>query len=319
MSALTAALYVLCLLFLTAFPLFVFSQNPRSGLHRTFALLAVALLGWVASLFAFNFQVAPGPLLLVGRLNFASIVFVVTLALRFVEAIGRRSANANKADRAPDRRLLLLWAETVLLAALTLLTPLVDKAELIRAGQHLTLYGPLFGLYVLHILLLLGAVLRHAFRPPRATSSEAVGQLRLLGAGILMTAAVALVTNALLPYWLGDFRFIHVGTLSTILFLAAVGDAVFVRHLFNVHVIIRAAFVYAGLIALALELYGLAVTFLARLLPLGDVTQRHFAATAIALVVNAFTQQPVKRWLGHLVDRFLRPGKAHRQGKRAGF
>ena len=163
---------------------------------------------------------------------------------------------------------------------------------------------------MLHVLLLLGAALRHTFRPPRGTAPEAAGQLRLLGAGILMTAAVALVTNALLPYWLGDFRFIHVGTLSTILFLAAVGDAVFVHHLFNVRVIIRTAFVYAGLIALALELYGLAVTFLARLLPLGDVTQRHFAATAIALVVNAFTQQPVKRWLERLTDRFLHPGKA---------
>ena len=59
MSALTAALYVLCLLFLTAFPIFVFLQNPRSGLHRTFALLAFALLGWVASLFAFDFPMAP--------------------------------------------------------------------------------------------------------------------------------------------------------------------------------------------------------------------------------------------------------------------
>lgn len=75
----------------------------------------------------------------------------------------------------------------------------------------------------------------------------------------------------------------------------------------------RATFVYAGLIALMLELYSLTVTFLAHLLPFGDPQERSFAATAIALVINAFTQQPVRQWLERLVDHYL----PHRQGRRA--
>ena len=204
----------------------------------------------------------------------------------------------------------LLWLETGLLFLVTLLTPLIDQAELVRSGQHVTLYGPLFAVYVLHIVVLLGAPWHAAFRPVPGASTETRSQLRLTGIGALMTAAIALVTNVLLPYAFGNFHFIHVGTLSTILFLLAVADAVFVHHLFDIRLVIRAAFVYAGLIALALELYQLALSFLAHLVPVGDQAQSHLAATTMVLVVNAFTQQPVRRWLEKLVDRSLRPRRS---------
>jgi len=135
----------------------------------------------------------------------------------------------------------------------------------------------------------------------------------LVGAGILATAIVGVTADIILPYGYGNFRFINAGPLSTVLFLAAIGYAVFAAHLFSIRVIIRAAFVYAGLITLALELYQLAVTFLARLLPFGDAAERGFAATAIALIVNAFTQQPVRKWLERAID-----GLARRYGNSAG-
>ncbi len=125
----------------------------------------------------------------------------------------------------------------------------------------------------------------------------------------------------LLPYGRGDFRLIHVGTLSTILFLGAVGYAVFAYHLFSIHIIVRATFVLAGLLALALELYSLVLSFLAHLLPLGNAQERSFAATALVLVVNAFTQEPVRRWLGRGIDRVYygrHPHHAHVGPRRAG-
>ncbi|MBA2679629.1 MAG: hypothetical protein H0U76_14680, partial [Ktedonobacteraceae bacterium] len=45
-----------------------------------------------------------------------------------------------------------------------------------------------------------------------------------------------------------------------------------------------------------------------------DQAQSHLAATAMVLVINAFTQQPVRRWLEERIDRSLRPKpSAHRQ------
>ena len=310
MSALLASLYGICLLGLAGFALFVILQNPRAALNRGFALLAFALLGWVASLFAFDFALAPQETLWIGRFNFACIILATTLGYLFVQEVGK----GTPAELHPKQRLqsqesafglpLWLWAETAILTVLSF-TPLVDAQEIIVHGQHETQYGPLFALYMAHVFALLGASLYRAFRPAASAPRETRIQLSLIGSGIIAMAAIALITNVFLPYALMDFRFIYAGTLSTIFFLVAVGYAVFAHHLFSVHRIVRAAFVYAGLITLALELYQLAVTFLAHLLPVGDAASRSYAATALALVVNAFTQQAVRRWLNHLVDRIL--------------
>jgi len=85
---------------------------------------------------------------------------------------------------------------------------------------------------------------------------------------------------------------------------------VFAYHLFQVRVIVRATFVLAGLVALALEVYQLALSFLVHLLPLGNAGARNFAATALVLTVNAFTQQPVRQWLEKWIDRPHRLSRA---------
>lgn len=298
MSALVAALYSLCLLALAGFALFVFFRNPRGSLNQAFFLLSLSLLGWVASLFAFSLPTfnLPQPsasLLLLGRFNFACIVLAVTLGFVFVQHVAHRPVS---------RLARWLWLETGLLAGLTLFTPLVDKAELVMAGQHSTLYGSLFPLYVLHVLIWLMAALVSAFHPASNLPEQTRTQLRLIGGGILATGIVGLLTNVLLPYAFGDFRFIHVGTLSTLLFLLAVGYAVFVLHLFSVRVLVKMTFIFAGLVTLALEVYQLALGFLAHLLPFGDPAQRGLAATVIALSVNAFTHEPVKQWLERVIS-----------------
>ncbi len=144
-----------------------------------------------------------------------------------------------------------------------------------------------------------------AFRTNPALPGEVRTQLRLVGVGILATSAVGIVANAVLPYFYGDFRFIDAGTLSTIFFLAAVAYAATIHHLFDVRVLVRATLVYGVLVAFAVELYQVAVESLTRLLPLGDPAGQHVAAAAVALTVNAFTHEPLRRLLEQLADRMM--------------
>ena len=294
MTLVTASLYLLCLAFLLGSAVFVYSRNPRARLNGYYALLALALLEWVGTLFVFGSLPEGKLLLLVGKANFAAAALVATTSLLFA------------AELAGRRRTLLrvVWLETVILAVLSLATPLIDRAETIVRGQHVTVYGPLFALYSLHVVAYLAGAVIVAFRSLPEASARTRPQLKLVGGGILATALIGVTCNIILPYAYQDFRFINFGTLSTILFLAAIGYAVFAAHLFSIRVIIRAAFIYAGLITLALELYSLALSSLTKLLPLGNADERAFAATAIALSVNAFTQQPVRRWLERTLDRF---------------
>lgn len=228
-----------------------------------------------------------------GRANFAGAALAAPAAYAFVLALANR----------PLPRRGWLWAETLLLAALSLFTSRVDAAETVRMGQHVSTYGPLFPLYLLHILGFAGAGLWIALRPAFALSSHVRAQLRLVGMGILL--GVGFVTNAALPYWFGNFHYINVGTLSTIFFLAVVAYAAANYHLFNVRVLVKKTVVFALLIAFTLELYQLAVGSLTELLPLGDAGGRHAAAVFVALTVNAFTHEPLRRWLDRLADQLL--------------
>lgn len=296
MTLLAASLYILCAAFLFGSAAFIYSRNPHSRLNGYYALLALALLGWVGTLFAFGSLPEGNTLLTVGRANFAAAALVAMASCLFAAELAGRRLMLRRA----------VWVETAILVALSLGTPLIDRAETVLRGQHTTTYGPLFTLYIVHVVVYLAAAVIFAFRSLPEAGDRKKAQLALVGAGILATAVVGVTADIILPYGYGDFRFINVGPLSTVLFLAAIGYAVFAAHLFSIRVIIRAAFVYAGLITLALELYQLAVSFLAKLLPFGDAAERGLAATAIALIVNAFTQQPVRKWLERVIDRFAR-------------
>ena len=118
MTLFTASLYLLCLAFLLGSAVFIYSRDPHSRLHAYYALLALALLGWVGTLFLFG-SLPEGTLLLtVGRANFAAAALVATASFLFVaELAGRRLT-----------LLRLLWIETLLLIALSLASPLVDRA-----------------------------------------------------------------------------------------------------------------------------------------------------------------------------------------------
>ena len=292
MTLFTASLYLLCLALLFASALFVYSRDPRSRLNASYALLALALLAWVGTLFVFGSLPEGQTLLLVGRANFAAAALVATASCLFVAELAGRKLKLRKA----------IWLETVLIVGISLGTPLVDRAETVLRGQHQTAYGPLFALYVVHVVAYLAGAVALAFLPAPGATDRTRQQLRLVGAGILATALVGVTANIVLPYGYGDFRFIHVGTLSTILLLIAVAYAVFVHHLFNVRVIVRKTLVYAALISVALEVYQVAVGLLADLLPFSDAAERHFAATAIALVIHASTQASLRTWLEDLVE-----------------
>jgi hypothetical protein len=295
MTPIVAALYLLCMLFLLAFGGYILLQSPYARTNRLFAWLSLSLFGWVGTLFVFSLLVSPTPLLWVGRANFAAMVFVVPLTYLFTRAVAGRPVLRSLA--------LWIWIEIWLMAALTMLTPWIDRLETITAaGVHFTSYGVLFPVYVLHLLVFFCLTLYIAFSHRIKVSHQRRIQLTTLGVGIVATALVSLVTNLLLPYIFGNFVFINIGTLSTILFLAAAGTAVFVEHLFRLHIVIRATFIFGGLIALLLESYNLVLGFLARLLPLGDSAERGFAATGFVLVVSAFTQQPIREWLGRLLS-----------------
>ena len=299
MSTLTATdlIYALCCVALLGMAGFVWARSYRAWLNRSFALTCLFLLVWLATLFLFNRTEQTEALLLIGRLNFAAVPPATLCAYLFVRAIAYL----------PLRRrttLLVLVGSALLLSLLSALTPLVDKAELLGAGtgmRHLTIYGPMFPLYAAYIALHLLAAVLLAFQQARTSRPPARDQLLLVGSGMLATGLVALVTNAVLPYAFGQFRFTDAGPFSTVLFLAAVAYAIAKHRLFDVRLLVRKTLVYGLLLSFVLAAYSsLLVLATDRFAGEGNGALTRFGVLAIA-----FSFDPVRRFLEHRIDKLL--------------
>ncbi len=300
-------LYALCLAALpvaTTFVLLSGKGDKSRTLRDRFALTALFLFAWVASLYVFHrFRVfglenTPGVVLLLGRVNFAAVVFVVYFAYRFVQSFAL-------AETKIARKLAswLLLMETMGIGLLTLLTPLVGKAEniVLEESVPVTVYGVLFPLYVLHIVLYLAATIHLALTARRTAEHPVRDQLGLVAVGIIATGSVALVTNAALPYLLGDFRFTDVGTLSTMLFLLAVGWAVVRHRLFNLKSFLSRTLVYGLLLSLVAAAYSAVVVLVTERLTSGS--RGMWAQFGVLLIASSF--DPVRRFLEKKVDALL--------------
>jgi hypothetical protein len=288
------AIYLVCSVLLLGMALFVFVRSPRAQPNRPFALTALALLLWVVTLVLYDRATNASAVLWLGRLNFAAIVLAVFFGYRFASTV---------AQPAPPRFARLLLGETVLLTLLSALTPLVDWAELPGPSTsipHVTRYGPLFPLYLAHIVLFLAATLCLAFTQRQRLRHPARDQLLLIGVGVLATGAISLATNALLPYAFDDFRYIDIGPFSTVLFLLAVGYAIVRHRLFNVHVFLRKTLVYGLLLSLALAVYSSLV-----LLATDHVAAGSNLLTRFGVLVIAFSFDPLRRLFEKKIDALL--------------
>jgi hypothetical protein len=296
-----ALLYYLCGLLLAALPLFIAWRGggrPRTGarLRRTYCLLSLFLLLWLLTLFLEVRTALPAAQLWLGRINFAAVVFAASLAVRFVQHVSLPVPNRNPPGS------LWLTAETGLLGVLTLFTPLVDAAERVEAGSRaITTFGPLFPVYLAHVVACLGTALFMAFRGGRrADDPKLRQQLDLIGLGMLATGVVAFFTNALLPYVWGEFRFCDVGTLSTLLFVLAIAYATFLHGLFDLRVLLRRTLVYGLLLAFVVGTYRSAVLVLSQYFTAGAGTVMQFAVLLIA-----FSVDPLRRFLEKKTDHLL--------------
>ena len=277
---------------------------PRNGraAQSLFFPLALSLLLWQLTLFWEARTTQPELQLGLGRVNFAAVSLAVYLAYRFVQEVALPSSPL-PSPAWSCWLLTFLRIEAAALTLLTLLTPLVDEAESVVGGHPVTHFGPLFPLYLLHVLGYLAAALLTAFRARRRTTVPSWrGQLRLIGSGTLATGGVSLFTNALLPYGYGDFRFCHVGTLSTFFFLLAVAYAVFAHGLFELRLVVRATLVYGILLTLVLGAYGSAVFVTTQYLTGAAGADK---LTQFVVLLIAFSFDPLRRFLEEKADGLL--------------
>lgn len=330
-GSLIAVLYYICFALLTGFALFIALSPQVRRLRHTqstdllkrqrlvFVLLLLCLILWQVTLFAEARALLTWEQLWLGRLNFAAVAVAVFLLWHFVKLVARGADAAAEADQVRWRRAPLL--ETALLVAITLLTPLVVESETVVDGLPTTEFGILFPLYLLHALVYLAATLALTLRPGQYTTDKRVrGQLTLIGWGVTVTGAVSLITNALLPFWLNDFRFCDVGTLSTLFFVTAIAYAVFVHRLFDLRFVLSRALVGGLLLTFVLGGYSSGVFLITQYLSggSGETPDGSGRMSQFVVLFLAFSFDPLRRLLEDKTDEMLfgKKKSKKRKGKR---
>ncbi len=294
-SPIIALLYAACLIAIAFLAVMVYRRSPRSRLHRSFSWLSVSLLAWLATLYLFHHVEDTTWLLILGRLNFASVLFLSFYGFLFVRNLIRRPIETHR----------LFYFETLAAAILTLFTPLIDRSEVLATTAPVTHFGILFPLYVVHVVGYLGAALLEAFRSRATASPRLRAQLSLLAYGGAVSATVAVTTNLALPYVYGNFAFQETGALSIVAFVVSTGYAVLTYRLFDIRILIRRTLILAALVALIQHGYSSFLSLLTRYLPAPVSSIGRFIIGVLTVLIVSLTFHYARPWLERALNRFL--------------
>lgn len=309
-QAAITALYFLCFGALFGLAVYIYRRDPREWLNRYFALFSLSILGWLVTLYAFNRHGDVSGLTELGRLNFAVAALIVLFGYLFV-----REITAHRASRRLVASARWLSLETAGLFGVTLFTGLLDSSEHLADGQHVTTFGPLFPVFIIHIAGYIVAALYLTFVAGRHATPKVRAQLSIIGLGIFVMAAIAVVTNLLLPYLLGDFAWQEVGALSTLALLSAIAYAISVHQLFDIRLFIRRAVVYTLLLGFTSAVYNAFIFSLTLLFQgrFGEYDWRTTIPNILIFSVIGFTFEPIRNRLDLSVSRVLYRQEQERQ------
>ena len=297
MTHLIVILYYFCFLALTGLALFIYYKNTDARLNKLFALFALSALGWLLTLYFLNRQTDEQLLTLLGRMNFTFAAWGILFNYLYLPEITGKRARFTK----------WIILECVLLSIVTLFTGFIDHSEYIQAGQNVTSFGPLFSLYIAHVIAFTGAALYLTFYANRKSTRKVRNQLGIIGYGIFLMAVIAILTNVILPYFFKVFALQEIGALSIIALIGAIAYAISAHQLFDIRIVIRRTVVFTILFVFIVITYSASALFLRSAL-LGEKVSLSFNANLINILticVIGFAIEPMRRWLTVKTDRFL--------------
>jgi len=271
-------------------------REPKSPAHRYFAVFTLFMVGWLASLFLYYYVREPQWLTSIGRFNFAAIAAAVTSGYFFTLELLKTS----------DRYRRLQLAETALLIVLSFATPLISAKESQSAtGELVTHFGPLFFIFVLHIVWYIGAGVIRLIQSSRHAPAERRAQLDVVVAGFLLSALTVIVTNVVMPVGFSYFGLQEVGALSVVFLIGAFAYAIVFQGLFDIRFVIKRTVIFTGLIGCLIGLYGALALFATQVLRKAPVSLDEFLFNLLAVAVVGLTSESLRQWIAARTDHWL--------------
>ena len=209
----------------------VYSKDKKADINRFFFFSVLSVVFWLITLFLFYTVTHHSLILFIGRLNFAATIVVGYFTFRFAWVFPKE---VFKLKKAPKKFLNII---TLLLLLITIFTPLIDKNEIILESSRQTVYGPLYFLFILYFVMIMGsAIVVFVYKLKRAPA-RLKRQVEYVLLGISLTAIGGFVTNILLPY-LGYQDLAKLGPISILIFILILTYAILKHNLFHIKVVL---------------------------------------------------------------------------------
>lgn len=143
------------------------------------------------------------------------------------------------------KKLICVVLLNIVLIAMIFLTPtIISGGEISQNGENIAFFGELFPIYVAYILFFFCSSFFRLFtKHLKETDVTKKSQLLIICFGYTISGFTAFVTNLLLPA-LGNFSWIWLGPVSTVIVAIAITIAVTKHHLFYIKIISAEVFVF---------------------------------------------------------------------------
>lgn len=238
----------------------VIFKNPRGKYNLIFASLILLSTIWLSTLILFYAIHNIAWVLIIGRLNFFSIVWLIYFLFLFVYFFPKKSIRIDK------KVILFFLFETIILSYITLFTGLIDKDEIIVGQERITVYGELYFCFVLHFLSFFIISIYYLLKKYKASLDVEKLQLKYLILGLLISLSFGFITNILIPVIFSFYLTQKFGPFAIPIAIIFITYAIIRYRLMDIRIVVRQVTVYGFSliisIGLSLLLMLLAINYL---------------------------------------------------------
>ncbi|OGY24957.1 MAG: hypothetical protein A2Z11_04805 [Candidatus Woykebacteria bacterium RBG_16_43_9] len=291
------------IIFNIALGVFVLFQNKKSLVNQSFSAFIFSTSFWMLSNFFIDNLKDPFWLILWTKIAFASSVFVALFFYYF--ALSFRGTLTY-----PLKALFLLRTSFVALSVVVIsFTNLVVQNVTLENNLANVITGPAHTFYIIIFLGYILLTFYHLFKSYRQGNPLKKLQLKYFMLGTLVTIVFVSIVNFIIPAILGTWALTTYTPYFTSIMFVSISYAIVRHRLLDIEVIIRRSLVYSTLLAILIGMYSLLVFGLNRVFLPGATSSFPRVTDIIAIIVVAFTVDPLRRVIENATDKVFFKGR----------
>lgn len=283
-----------------ALAIVILMSDGKRRANQLFAGVAACFALWSLSILLFTATLDSEHALAYSKLFYAGSVMFTPLLAAFALYYPREDSLPKWLSHT------MVWG-AVAFSAVILSQDHVIILELTRAadGWHAVVNKPGYIAFSLYFIMYFSIAIGVAFRKYLLYQGVERKRASYYAFGILVTSIPGFITDLILPYF-GDYRYIWIGPVASIVFLMMTGYSIGRHRMLDVKVFLTKAALYLIVVLAVAGVYAMTIYVMTTLLLGSNVSpSAQFAANVAASLIVAFSFGPIRVGVDRFLNRYL--------------